>query len=62
MKWKVEYIIDDSSNILLDDLKLSDSDKEPVGMGFPVKLAERLVTLHNESLEALLKEINQKNG
>lgn len=51
MKWKVEYITGNSCNVLLDDPKLSDMGKEPVGMGFPKSLAERLVTLHNESLE-----------
>jgi len=53
MKWKVEYITDDSSNILIDDPSLSDIDKEPVGLGFPVKLAESLVKKHNDSLEPL---------
>lgn len=52
MKWKVEYINDESSNILIDDPNISeDTDKEAVGMGFPIKLAERIVNLHNESLE-----------
>ena len=50
MKWKVEYITEDSTNILVDDPKLSDVDKEAVGMGFPLKLAERIVDMHNKSL------------
>lgn len=55
MKWTVEYITDDSANVLIDDPTVKDpSDRELVGMGFPVKLAERLVRLHNESVETAL--------
>jgi len=56
MKWKVEYITEDSSNVLIDDPNLPDMDKEPVGMGFPLKLAERIVTLHNASIANLEKQ------
>lgn len=51
MKWMVEYITADSSNILVDDPNVPIMDKEPVGMGFPMKLAERLVKLHNEAVD-----------
>ena len=53
MKWKVEYITEESSNVLVDDPSVEDMDKEPVGMGFPLKLAERLVSLHNASIDEL---------
>jgi len=56
MKWKVEYITEGSSNVLVDDPNLSDSDKEPVGMGFPVKLAERIVKMHNIVVDNLEKQ------
>lgn len=55
MKWKLEYITEDSSNILVDDPNLPDMDKEAVGMGFPIKLAERIVNLHNTSIDNLGK-------
>lgn len=51
MKWKVEVITSESSNVLVDNPALRDEDKEPVGMGFPLALAERLVKMHNEALE-----------
>jgi hypothetical protein len=53
MKWKVEYVTDTSCNVLIDDPALPDIDKEPVGMGFPIKLAERIVDLHNKEIERL---------
>lgn len=56
MRWKVEYITEESTNVLVDDPSLSDSDKEPVGMGFPVKLAERIVAMHNSVLDDLGKQ------
>jgi len=56
MKWKVEYITEESSNVLVDDPNLSDSDKEPVGMGFPVKLAERIVLMHNSAINDMEKK------
>ena len=52
MKWKVEYVTADSNNILVDDPNVEDMDKEPVGMGFSVKLAERIVKMHNDAIEA----------
>lgn len=51
MKWKVEYITPDICHVLIDDPTLKDEDKELVGAGFPPKLAERLVKLHNEDLD-----------
>lgn len=51
MKWKIEYITNDAVNILIDDPAKSDVDKDPVGMGFPINLAERIVRLHNDALE-----------
>jgi hypothetical protein len=56
MKWKVEYIIEKSNNILVDDPKKEDGDKEPVGLGFPVKLAERIVKMHNEVVDELMEK------
>ena len=56
MRWKVEYITEESTNVLVDDPSLLDLDKEPVGMGFPVKLAERIVAMHNSALDALGKQ------
>lgn len=51
MKWKVEYITPSSANILIDDEAVADTDKEPVGIGFPPKLAEKIVNLHNACVE-----------
>jgi hypothetical protein len=45
-KWKVEYIGSQANILICDDAK-SDMDLEPVGMGFPIALAERIVRLHN---------------
>lgn len=53
MKWEVEYITPESCNILVDDPALSNDEKEPVGMGFPQGLAERIVKMHNESIDSL---------
>lgn len=50
MKWKVEFITEISSNILVDDHAKLDIDKEIVGVGFPLKLAERIVKMHNENM------------
>jgi len=50
VRWKVEFITEDSSNVLVDDPSSPDTDKECVGMGFPLKLAERLVSLHNQDV------------
>lgn len=50
MKWKVEYITSTSVNILVDDSAVPDVDKEVVGMGFPAKLAERIVDMHNKDI------------
>lgn len=53
MKWKVEYITDDSSNILTIPAE------DIIGCGFPLKLAEHIVKSHNESLDkaaVLLKQ------
>jgi hypothetical protein len=51
MKWIVEYITSDSANVLVDDPAKPDMDKEPVGMGFPPKLAERIVQMHNRDIK-----------
>jgi len=56
MKWKAEYITEESVNILVDDPSLPDSDKEPVGMGFPLKLADRIVQMHNAVVDNLEKK------
>ena len=53
MRWKIEYITSDSCNILVDDSNISEADKDVVGLGFPPKLAERVVRLHNADIEAL---------
>lgn len=58
MKWKVEYI-GSQANILIDDESKSDMDKDPVGMGFPIKLAENIVKLHNEAIEELEIKCNR---
>jgi len=50
MRWKVEYITNESSNVLVDDPNILDVDKDIVGMGFPMKLAERIVALHNKDI------------
>jgi len=53
MKWRVEYITPGSSNVLVDDPDIDKMDQIPVGMGFPVKLAERIVQMHNENIADL---------
>ena len=53
MKWRVEYITPESSNILVDDPNIDPMDQEPVGMGLPVKLAERIINMHNENIADL---------
>ena len=53
MKWKVEMITENSSNILIDDPNKKQEDQEPVGMGFPLKLANRIVDLHNKAIEEM---------
>jgi len=53
MRWKVECITETSSNILIDDSNLADDEKEPIGMGFPLVLAKRIVKEHNYSLNKL---------
>lgn len=57
MKWKIENV-GVHCNILLDDGK-SNMDSEPVGLGFPPALAEKLVTAHNEAIDKLQKEIDE---
>lgn len=60
MKWKVEYITPDSTNILVDDPSLRDGDKTPVAMGFPSpKLPESIVRLHNEVCDAHEKRLEE---
>lgn len=59
MRWKVEHITENSNNILIDNLQISDELKEPVGMGFPVKLAERLAEIHNSDIDRLSSEIRE---
>lgn len=56
MKWKVEYITENSTNILIDDPSVAAGDEDAVAMAFPnKKLAERIVTLHNEAIENIQK-------
>lgn len=50
MKWKVEYITAESSNIVLETYTTDSDNSEVVGMGFPVKMAERIVRMHNEAV------------
>ena len=59
MKWKLEYITKDSVNILFDDDK-SNIDSEAVGIGLPHALAERLVRLHNETIENIINKVNDE--
>lgn len=55
MRWRVEVITNESSNILIDDEMKDPMDQEPVGMGFPLTLAERIVKLHNEDADKAAK-------
>lgn len=56
MFWRIENLTDEESHILIEDLtKPNRDDWEPVGMGFPPALAERLVKLHNDTVKDLLK-------
>ena len=52
MKWRIEYITDESCNILI-----INDDEDVVGMGFPLSLAERLVDVHNGAIDQVRKEI-----
>jgi len=58
MKWKVEDI-GVHANILFDDGE-RDVDSEPVGVGFPIDLANRLVKIHNKAIDEL-KETGEKS-
>ncbi len=51
MRWRVEVITRELSNILIDDPNVDPMDQEPVGMGFPLPLAKRIVRLHNEDVD-----------
>lgn len=51
MRWRVEVITDESSNILVDDANIPPDEQEPVGMGFPLALANRIVKMHNETAD-----------
>lgn len=53
MKWKIEDI-SVHCNILFDGGQ-SNVDSEPVSVGMPRALAERLVKLHNQDIEELEK-------
>ncbi len=57
MKWKVEYVTADSTNILLESATQDSDDGAIVGMGFPMKLAERVVRMHNESINETVETI-----
>lgn len=54
MKWKVEYI-GAQANILIFAEGVDTDDLIPVGMGFPVALAERIVRLHNDAIDEVSK-------
>lgn len=53
MKWVVEDV-GTHANILEDDGSGRTVDMPPIGMGFPLALAERLVTTHNDAVERLI--------
>jgi hypothetical protein len=55
MKWRVEYIAS-QANIIVDDPSIPPMEQEPVGMGFPTQLAERIVRIHNEAIDALTRK------
>jgi hypothetical protein len=57
MKWQVEYI-GSQANILISDSEKSVMDLDPVGMGFPIALAERIVKLHNEALTSMQERLS----
>lgn len=57
-KWQVEYI-GSQANILVSDESKSPVDLNPVGMGFPIKLAENIVEKHNAAYEALRAELER---
>lgn len=60
MKWKIEDI-GVHTNILMDDGQ-SDMDSDPVAIGLPLALAERLVKLHNDDLEKCEKILKDAKG
>jgi len=51
MKWKIEEC-GVHSNVLFDDGQRN-VDSEPVAIGMPLALAQRMVVIHNEALDAL---------
>lgn len=55
MRWYVEDI-GVHCNILIEDLSQPKDEWAPVGMGFPKALAERLVKMHNEGQDSLIRE------
>ena len=56
MKWVVEDIGVHANILKYDPDKLIE-DYEPIGLGFPLNLAERIVKMHNEALETQAKEM-----
>jgi len=61
MKWAVEVITDESSNIVLETYTIDSPNEEIVGMGFPLKLAERIVKMHNTAIDAVISDRKPKD-
>lgn len=56
MKWQVEYIADVSYvNILENKEDVHRDDQEPIGMGLPLDLAERIVQMHNAAIDQTIE-------
>ena len=64
MRWKIEYITPDSTNILVDDPNVTDMDKVAVVIGRTrIHVDETIVNMHNEALEPKIdvKNISEAN-
>jgi len=56
MKWRVEYITEDSCNVLHEDANDDSGNDKVIGIGFPKALAERIAKMHNTDLEESKEE------
>jgi len=61
MRWIVEYITNESANILVEKEGVPKEDLLPVGLGFRPILAERLTAMHNSTINLLEEKLANKD-